>query len=85
MENGKIKCNLCNKEYSADACKSFTYGRLDVNICPTCLVWSNHEWAQLWREKRCDKRKAGVAVAAIFMGAITWAIIGICYMIYSEF
>lgn len=22
---------------------------------------------------------------AIFMGAITWAIIGICYMIYSEF
>lgn len=37
MENGKIKCNLCNKEYSADACKSFTYGRLDVNICPTCL------------------------------------------------
>lgn len=21
---------------------------------------------------------------AIFMGAITWAIIGICYMIYSE-
>lgn len=34
MENGKIKCNLCNEEYSADACKSFTYGRLDVNICP---------------------------------------------------
>lgn len=53
MENGKIKCNLCNEEYSADACKSFTYGRLDVE--------------------------------AIFMGAITWAIIGICYMIYSEF
>ena len=26
MENGKIKCNLCNEEYSADACKSFTYG-----------------------------------------------------------
>lgn len=22
---------------------------------------------------------------AIFMGAITWAIIGICYMIYSDF
>ena len=45
MENGKIKCKLCNEEYSADACKSFTYGRLDVNICPTCLVWSSHEWA----------------------------------------
>lgn len=29
MGNGKIKCNLCNEEYSADACKSFTYGRLD--------------------------------------------------------
>lgn len=40
MENGKIKCNLCNEEYSADACKSFTYGRLDVNICPTLgLYW----------------------------------------------
>lgn len=34
MENGKIKCNLCNEEYSADACKSFTYGRLDVNYLP---------------------------------------------------
>lgn len=38
MGNEKIKCNLCNEEYSADAYKSFTYGRLDVNICPTCLV-----------------------------------------------
>jgi hypothetical protein len=81
MENGKIKCNLCNEEYSADACKSFTYGRLDVNICR----FGHHTNGQLWREKRCDKRKAGVDVEAIFMGAITWAIIGICYMIYSEF
>jgi hypothetical protein len=56
MENGKIKCNLCNKEYSADACKSFTYGRLDVNICPTCLVWSSHEWAVMARKTLRQKK-----------------------------
>lgn len=56
MENGKIKCNLCNEEYSADACKSFTYGRLDVNICPTCLVWSSHEWAVMARKTLRQKK-----------------------------
>lgn len=56
MENGKIKCNLCNQEYSADACKSFTYGRLDVNICPTCLVWSSHEWAVMARKTLRQKK-----------------------------
>lgn len=57
MENGKIKCNLCNEEYSADACKSFTYGRLDVNICPTCLVWSSHEWAVMARKNAATKER----------------------------
>lgn len=56
MENGKIKCNLCNEEYSADPCKSFTYGRLDVNICPTCLVWSSHEWAVMARKTLRQKK-----------------------------
>lgn len=56
MGNGKIKCNLCNEEYSADACKSFTYGRLDVNICPTCLVWSSHEWAVMARKTLRQKK-----------------------------
>ena len=63
MENGKIKCNLCNEEY---------WFGLITN-------------GQLWREKRCDKRKAGVDMEAIFIGAITWAITGICHMIYSEY
>lgn len=56
MENGKIKCNLCNQEYSADAYKSFTYGRLDVNICPTCLVWSSDEWAVMVRKTLRQKK-----------------------------
>lgn len=56
MGNGKIKCNLCNEEYSADAYKSFAYGRLDVNICPTCLVWSSHEWAVMVRKTLRQKK-----------------------------
>jgi hypothetical protein len=36
-------------------------------------------------EKNAATKKVGVDMEAIFMGAITWAIIGICYMIYSEF
>lgn len=56
MENEKIKCNLCNEEYSADAYKNFTYGRLDVNICPTCLVWSSHEWAVMVRKTLRQKK-----------------------------
>lgn len=56
MENGKIKCILCNEEYSADAYKSFNYGRLDVNICPTCLVWSSHELAVMVRKTLRQKK-----------------------------
>lgn len=51
MGNGKIKCNLCNEEYSADACKSFSrmgsYGEKNAATKERqALTWKRYLWVR---------------------------------------
>lgn len=75
LNNGTTKsCGCYNREAASQRIreKNFKHGRTPRRLY------------EAWKNMR-RRRKAGVDVEAIFMGAITWAIIGICYMIYSEF
>ena len=83
-KTGKLSAIYAMKNIQRTPAKALLTGGL-MQIFARHVWFGHHTNGQLWREKRCDKRKAGVDVEAIFMGAITWAIIGICYMIYSEF
>lgn len=40
VEDKKIECDICRGQCSASAAKNFTQGRVNYNICPTCLAWS---------------------------------------------